>query len=74
MRESDWAQGRWAVWLLERRQGGDAAVGDAMLQGLTRWRDRVLDNARVKPSDIVLDVGCGDGLIAFAALDHVGPA
>jgi ubiquinone/menaquinone biosynthesis C-methylase UbiE len=41
---------------------------------MARWRDRVLDNARVKPGDIVLDVGCGDGLIAFGALDRVGPS
>jgi ubiquinone/menaquinone biosynthesis C-methylase UbiE len=41
---------------------------------MARWRDRVLDNARVKPGEIVLDVGCGDGLIAFGALDRVGPS
>jgi ubiquinone/menaquinone biosynthesis C-methylase UbiE len=74
MGESDRPQDRWAAWLLERRQGGDAAAREAVVQGLARWRDRVLDNARVKPGDIVLDVGCGDGLIAFAALDRVGPS
>jgi ubiquinone/menaquinone biosynthesis C-methylase UbiE len=74
MRETDRAQDHWAAWLLGRRQGGDAAVGEAMRQGLARWRDRVLDNARVQPGETVLDVGCGDGLIAFAALDRVGPS
>jgi len=37
-------------------------------------RDRVLGNARVGEGDVVLDVGCGDGLIAFGALEKVGPS
>ncbi len=37
-------------------------------------RDRVLDRAELRPDDTVLDVGCGDGLIAFGALDRLGPA
>jgi ubiquinone/menaquinone biosynthesis C-methylase UbiE len=35
-------------------------------------RTRVLDNAMISPSETVLDVGCGDGLIAFGALERVG--
>ncbi len=37
-------------------------------------RDRVIANARLSPGSRVLDVGCGDGFIAFAALDAVGPS
>ncbi len=33
-------------------------------------RDRVLDGAAVEPGDLVLDVGCGDGLIGLGALDR----
>lgn len=36
-------------------------------------REHVLDNSDLRPGDVLLDVGCGDGLIAFAALDRVGP-
>jgi ubiquinone/menaquinone biosynthesis C-methylase UbiE len=32
----------------------------------------VLDNASILPGDVVLDVGCGDGLLGFGALDRVG--
>ena len=33
----------------------------------------MLDRAALQPGSVVLDVGCGDGLIGFGALDRVGP-
>jgi ubiquinone/menaquinone biosynthesis C-methylase UbiE len=39
---------------------------------LHRVRDQLLKNAAIKPGETLLDVGCGDGLIAFGALDRVG--
>src|SRR5262249_30729657 len=33
-------------------------------------RDELLDLAAVGPADVLLDVGCGDGLIGLAALDR----
>jgi arsenite methyltransferase len=74
MQESERAYDQWAAWLLHRRQEGDATLREAMWTRMARWRDRVLDNARMKPEETVLDVGCGDGLIAFGALDRVGPS
>jgi arsenite methyltransferase len=64
---------RWAEWLLERRFGGDADVMERMQRELEPVRDRVLDGARMREGDVVLDVGAGDGLIAFGALERVGP-
>lgn len=61
-------QDRWAEWVLRRRYGGVAAADQAA--GLAAVRDRVLDNARLKPGETLLDVGAGDGLIAFGALDR----
>ncbi|MEX1358218.1 MAG: methyltransferase domain-containing protein [Gaiellaceae bacterium] len=61
---------RWAAWLLERRHGGDEQRLRELLEQLREWRDRVLDNARLGPDDVVLDAGCGDGLIAFDALER----
>jgi arsenite methyltransferase len=41
-----------------------------VLERLAPVRDRVLDGARIAPGDVVLDVGCGDGLIGLGALDR----
>ena len=43
-----------------------------MLKELSVWRDRILEHATITGGETVLDVGCGDGLLAFGALDRVG--
>ena len=58
---------RWAEWLAERRFGS-LDVRNAYLERLLRRRDDVLDRGRVGEDDVVLDVGCGEGLIGFGAL------
>ena len=66
------ARDRWAEWLLNRRFGGSVERREKFIEGLMPWRDRVLGNAGVGEGDVLLDVGAGDGLIAFGALDLVG--
>lgn len=66
------AQDQWAQWLLHRRFGGDPRQLQEMLEVLSTWRDRILQHARLAPGESLLDVGCGDGLVAFEALDRVG--
>jgi arsenite methyltransferase len=39
-----------------------------------RYRDRVLDAARLAPGMTLVDVGSGDGLVAFGAIARVGPS
>ena len=61
---------RWHRWLTEVRHGGDAAGRERLLAELLYpIREQVLDKARLRPGDTLLDVGTGDGLIAFGALD-----
>ena len=69
---SEPAQDRWSRWLLERRFGGDADRQEQFMQALYPVRDRVLENAELSAGETVLDVGAGDGLIAFGALEWVG--
>jgi len=65
-------QDQWAQWLLERRHGGDSEKQKAVLRRLLPVRGKVLQNARLAEGETLLDVGCGDGLIAFGALPLVG--
>src|SRR5687768_10507643 len=60
----------WAEWLAERRFGGDPEVRERFLAELQKTRDKVLDSAQLAPGETLLDVGCGDGLIAFGALER----
>jgi arsenite methyltransferase len=69
------AQDRWYRWLRDVRFGGDAAQREKDLsEFLYPVRDTVLDKAQLTPGDTLLDVGTGDGLIAFGALERLGPA
>lgn len=65
---------QWAQWLLHRRHGGDPEQLEQTLASLYPIRDRVLDHASLRAGERLLDVGCGDGLIAFGALERVGPS
>jgi arsenite methyltransferase len=61
----------WSEWLLHRRFGGDARRMQMVLDFLRPIRDKVLHNARLAEGETVLDVGCGDGLIGFGALEKI---
>jgi arsenite methyltransferase len=67
------ARDRWAKWLLETRFGGDQEQDQRDLAVLRSVRDRILDNASIREGDALLDVGAGDGLVGFGAVDRVGP-
>ncbi len=65
-------QDQWALWLLQQRHGGDPEMLKVMMQPLLQIRDAVLQHGAIIAGNTVLDIGSGDGLIAFGALSQVG--
>jgi arsenite methyltransferase len=63
---------QWCRWLLEERFGGDDRQRAQAQAYLHRVRDTVLDAARLRDGDDLVDVGAGDGLVGLGALDRVG--
>ncbi|HWB54947.1 MAG TPA: methyltransferase domain-containing protein [Tepidisphaeraceae bacterium] len=63
----------WSEWLLGRRHGNDSAYQRRMLEVVRRYRDRVLDGAKLREGMTLADVGTGDGLLAFGAIERIGP-
>jgi len=70
MKESTSSEDCWAAWLRRRRSGGDVELERRMLERLGRVRDEILDRAAVTADDALLDVGCGNGLVGFGALER----
>ena len=62
----------WSEWLLHRRHADDPDFERVVRAGIDRFADRVLEGARLAPGMTVADIGAGDGLIAFAAIDRIG--
>jgi ubiquinone/menaquinone biosynthesis C-methylase UbiE len=60
----------WADWIRTRRTGGDGVYEARMLEQLGAVRDKVLDRAALRSGEILLDVGCGNGLIGFGAIER----
>ena len=60
----------WAEWLAVHRYGGDPEVRRRMREELVPVRDKVLDLARVAEGETLLDVGCGEGMVGFGALER----
>jgi arsenite methyltransferase len=57
----------WANWVALTRPGPESEDPD---HPHWRWRDRILDAAEPIAGQTLLDVGCGEGLIAFGALQR----
>jgi arsenite methyltransferase len=64
------ARDQWAEWLTTRRYGGDPEMRRRFSADLARVRDNVLDHAELAGGETLLDVGCGEGLIGFGALER----
>jgi arsenite methyltransferase len=64
----------WSEWLLHRRHGDDPIFAEVVRVDLERIANRVIDAARLAPGMKLGDIGTGEGLIAFRAIERIGPA
>jgi ubiquinone/menaquinone biosynthesis C-methylase UbiE len=64
----------WSEWLLRKRHGGNLRLEGIVRDRLEQIRSRVLDGARLGAGMTLVDVGSGDGLVAFGAIDRIGPS
>ncbi len=63
----------WSEWLLHRRTAGDADYARIVATQVRRYVDRVLDAARLAPGMTLLDAGTGEGVVAWRAIERIGP-
>jgi ubiquinone/menaquinone biosynthesis C-methylase UbiE len=63
----------WSEWLLHRRHGGDNEYNEHVQTVVDRYAKRVLDGAKLQPGMTLVDIGSGEGLVPFRAIEEVGP-
>lgn len=61
----------WSRWMQHDRFGGDELLARRGMERLTAIRERILEQVGDLRGAAVLDVGAGDGLVGFGALEHV---
>lgn len=64
----------WSEWLLHRRHADNAAYGRVVQEVVTGYADRVLDGAELGTGMAMVDLGAGEGLMTFRAIDRIGPS
>jgi ubiquinone/menaquinone biosynthesis C-methylase UbiE len=65
---------KWSEWLLHGRHADDPAYERVVRSVVARVADRVLYDARLSPGVTLADIGAGEGLVAFRAIERVGPS
>lgn len=61
---------QWTRWLGTKRHGGNTQALQQTLHYIGAIRDQLIARAQVMSGDVVLDAGCGDGLLGVAVLQH----
>jgi ubiquinone/menaquinone biosynthesis C-methylase UbiE len=64
----------WSDWLLQKRHADDPAYSRVVQSVVEGYADRVLDGAQLGDGMTLVDVGAGEGLVAFRAIDRIGPS
>lgn len=64
----------WSQWLLHGRYAHDPQFRQAVREMVDGYVGRVLDGAQLAAGQTLLDVGTGEGLVAFRAIERIGSA
>src|SRR5215469_2898684 len=70
--ESKRTADEWSEWLLRRRHGGSEAYLEEIKSGVAGYAEKVLEGAQLGSGMVLLDVGSGEGLVPFRAIERVG--
>ena len=62
----------WSEWLLHRRHADDPAYERIVQTVVLQYADRVLDGVHLTEGMTMADIGSGEGLVAFRAIERVG--
>ena len=62
----------WSEWLLKHRFGGSEDCQRVTMEAFKPIKDKVIENANLVQGSVLLDVGTGDGMIGFGAMQKVG--
>jgi arsenite methyltransferase len=63
----------WSQWLLHQRYADDPQFEQAVRSMVDRYVAHLLDGAQLAPGQTLVDVGTGEGLVAFRAIERIGP-
>ncbi len=64
----------WATWVLHRRHGDDAGYAKMVRSRIEAMADRVLDPVGLAAGMTLLDIGSGEGLLPWRAIERIGPS
>jgi arsenite methyltransferase len=62
----------WSEWLLHHRHADDPAYGRVVQAVVEGYADRVLEGGQLAADMTLVDVGAGEGLVAFRAIESIG--
>lgn len=63
----------WSQWLLQGRYADDASFRKEVDRVVDRYVERLLEGGQLAAGQTLVDVGTGEGVVTFRAIERVGP-
>jgi arsenite methyltransferase len=64
----------WSRWVLHDRNGGNEKYEEYLRAEIQQYIDHLLARAQLEPRMTLLDIGTGNGAVAFRAIEQAGPS